>query len=218
MRTTTAIALRLSAACLLASILSVLAACASAPPDAFYTLSASAAATTSPQKPGAYSVALGQITLPELVDRPQLVVRSSANRVTILEHQRWAESLKGAITHVLAADLSTQLGGVTVAVRGDNASRDAKYVVLVDITTFDSVQNEAATLEATWSVRAMNPVMGANGANSVNGGILRSGKATVREPTQEPSVDALVAAHERALARLSAEIALSVRAAESGTH
>jgi uncharacterized lipoprotein YmbA len=178
-----------------------LAACASVEPDRFYTLEASASGQTQP-KAGAFSVALGPLTLPELVDRPQLVLRSAANRVTLLEHQRWAESLKSNLARVLASNLRTELGGVTVAAYGDNASRDAKYLVLVDVTRFDAEQDQAVTLEAVWSVR------------DVAGSVLQSGHANLREATQAGSVDALVAAHGRTLARVSAEIALSVRAAE----
>ena len=42
------------------------------------------------------SVWVAPVTLPEAVDRPQLVVRVTPNRVAILDGHRWAEPLAGA--------------------------------------------------------------------------------------------------------------------------
>jgi uncharacterized lipoprotein YmbA len=195
---------RLAAAAAWAAVL-LLAACASPPAERFYTLNAPPPVTPLGQgwqAPAAYSVALGPVSVPELVDRPQLVVRTSAHQVAVLEQQRWAESLKSAIPRVLAADLSGQLGGVAVATRGDGAGQNAKYRVAVDIVQFDSELNQAVTLDAVWSLR------------TPEGAPLQGGKAHLREATQAGGYDALVAAHERALVRLSAEIAQAVRAVE----
>jgi uncharacterized lipoprotein YmbA len=185
---------------LLAAV-SLLAACASTPTERFYTLNAPSAALSSNTAP-AYSVALGAVELPEMVDRPQLVVRTSANRVAVLEQQRWAEALKSAIPRVLAASLGAQLGGIPVAVRGDAAARNAKYRIAVQIGQLESELDRAVTLDATWSIR------------SASGAVLPSGKLHVREATQGSGYEALVAAHERALVRLSAELAQGIQSAQ----
>lgn len=178
----------------------LLAACGSVPVERFYTLNAPPPGQGA--APAAYSVVLGPVELPDMVDRPQLVVRTSANRVAVLEHQRWAESLKTAIPRVVAANLGAQLGGVTVAVRGDAAGRQARYRVAVHITQLDSEVDHAVTLDATWSLRGQE------------GTALRTGTTHVREATQGPGYDALVAAHERALVRLSADLAQGIQSVE----
>ena len=179
----------------------VLAACGSTPKERFYTLNAPAP-VQQPKTAPAYLVALGAVELPESVDRPQLVVRTSSNRIAVLEQQRWAESLKSAIPRVLAASLGAQLGGVPVAVRGDAAARNAKYRISVNIQQLESELDRAVTLDATWSIR------------SALGTVLPNGKLHVREATQGSGYEALVAAHERALVRLSAELALGIQSAE----
>lgn len=149
------------------------------------------------------SITIASVTLPESVDRNELVVRSGANSVAVMETQRWAESLKNAIPRAIADDVSQLLGGATVSVRGDNAAADAKYLVYIDITRFDSVLNEAALIDAIWSVRA------------AMGGQSKSGKSTLRVPVRGNGFGELVAAHARALVDLSSEITTQIKAIEA---
>jgi uncharacterized lipoprotein YmbA len=65
---------------------------------------------------------------------------------------------------------------------------------------FDSAPGEAATLDAVWTVRRTKD------------GRTETGRTTVREAVQENGYDALAAAHSRAVARLSRDIADAVRA------
>lgn len=188
---------------LLAALLSasLIVACGSTPAERFYTLNTPALERT--QAPAAsYSVVLGPVGLPEMVDRPQLVVRTSANRVTVLEHQRWAESLKTAIPRVLAANLGAQLGGVPVATRSDMAARHAKYRVNVNIVQLDAEVDHAVTVGAQWTIRKLPD------------GPSHRGESHFMESTQSDGYDALVAAHERALSRVSADLAQEIQSVE----
>lgn len=182
-------------------------ACTTVPSDHFYTLIGNSAnlpvPAASAQGP---SVAITSVTLPEAVDRSEIVVRSGPNRVLVMETQRWAESLKTAIPRALASDLSPLLGGATVSVQADNASRDAKYVVWIDITRFDSALGEAATIDAVWSVRASA------------GGQAKRGKSSWRIPVHGNGFDDLVAAHSAALAQLGIEIAKQINDLEGATN
>ncbi len=182
-------------------VVSMLAGCASSPPTRFYMLSA-------PEQPAAklaYSVAVGPVTVPEIVDRPQFVLRSAANEVTITEQTRWAGSLQNEIPRVIAANLAQSLGDTQVWVYSKGAGSEADYRVTVDIQRFESAPGDAATVEALWAV---SPGTGKSGAS-------RSGRSVVREPTQGTEYDALVAAHSRALARISRDIAEAIRAARA---
>ena len=48
------------------------------------------------------TVVLGPISLPEMVDRPQLAVREGAYGVTVHEQERWAAPLKESLPRLLA--------------------------------------------------------------------------------------------------------------------
>ncbi len=173
--------------------LALLGGCASAPEEHFYTLSAIATpASTMPRSKT--SVSVGPVTLPELVDRPQLVLQRDANRVSILEYQRWAAPLGSTIGQVVAANLTRLLGGARVAAYPQSASTDSDYRVVLDVQSFES-SPDTARLEVLWAIR------------DSKGELVRAGRSTLSEPTGGGDTAALVAAHDRALAALSREIA-----------
>ena len=164
--------------------------CAAPPRERFYTLDAPEPPVAAPD---AASVAVGPVSVPELVDRPQFVVRVSANQVAIAEQARWAEPLKSAIARVVAANLAAELGARTQARTGD-----ADYRVLIDVQRFESTPGDAVLLDAQWTV------IGSKGAR-------RSGRSLQRERAQGREYDALAAAHSAALAAMSREIAEAIR-------
>ncbi len=180
---------------LLASV--ALAGCASSKPARFYSLSAIAA----PGASGAtnISVLVGPVTIPASVDRPQFVVQVAANRVEVDEFNRWDSPLGDSVARVIAANLSTQLGTPDVAI-APLANFKPAYTVAIDIQRFDSIKDQAAILEAVWTIQA------------TAGGATRSGRTSVREPVHGHGYEALAAAHSNAMARLSADIAASIRA------
>ena len=184
----------------LLSTLILLCGCASTPAPRYYALGGAPPPLSG--KPLATNVVLTSLTIPELVDRPQLVLRSATSLVNVLDNQRWAESLKSGIARVLAADLSASLGGTPVALRSDRSERSndaAALLVAVDISRFDASLTAGVDVDAGWSVR--------RGA----GQSPASGTVHIHEAAGA-SVEEIVAAQERALARLAAEITATVRA------
>ncbi|NUA29809.1 PqiC family protein [Cupriavidus basilensis] len=182
--------------------LAVLGGCASSPQPTFYTLtSVRAQERTDADVPAA--IAIGPVAVPEMVDRPQLVLRVSATQVRVDEFARWAEPLKRQIPAVLAADLAQFFPGALVSGYPQWADPGTAYLVSVDVQTFDSAPGDAAVISAVWSVRP--PKQGA----------LVSGRSDVREPAGAAGYDALVDAHSRALAAVSRDIAGAIRAART---
>lgn len=185
----------------LVSIAATLAACSSSP-SRFYTLTSTA---TPPAAPAAadYVVGVGPISVPAQVDRQPFTVQVEPNRIEIDEFNRWAAPLNEAIARVVAEDLATLLGTQHVATL-PLANFDPAYRVTIDIQRFDSLRkqakNEAVLVEALWVVR------------KAGGGPAHSGRTIAREPTQGNDFDALAAAHSRALAKVSADIAAAIRA------
>jgi uncharacterized lipoprotein YmbA len=179
----------------------LLAACATSPSSHFYTLSAEAPAASAPAA-ASYTVAIGTVSVPEAVDRPQLVVRTGANGVAIDEFERWASPVKSEITRVLALDLTQSLGGAIVYAHPYIGAVQPDYSVGVDVQRFDATLGDAVVVEALWTVRPAK-------------GEPKHGRTTVREPAQGKDYAALVAAYSRAVARLSADIAGAIRAMPS---
>jgi uncharacterized lipoprotein YmbA len=177
-------------------LLLLLAGCAS-PAERFYTLSPVDTATPAANR-AAYRVAVGPVTVPALVDRPQMVLRAGPERVTLAEQSRWAGPLRDNIAYVVAGNLERLLGEALVAADSQNGAVRPDYRVLLDIDRFDSTPGDAATLQVLWTVTASKD------------GHATSGRALIREPVAGPEIEALVAAHNRALAAVSRQIAVAI--------
>jgi uncharacterized lipoprotein YmbA len=171
--------------------------CASSSPTRFYTLSS----VTPPAaaSPAIYSVSVGPVSLPAVIDRPQIVVRTGPNQIFIEEFDRWASPLKGDIARVVKENLISMLETQQVSVFAQSTAAGASYRVAIDILRFDSEPGIAATLDALWTVSSAKDTQS------------RSGRTTLTEPTQGGDYAALVSAHSRAVGRLSADIAATIR-------
>ena len=173
----------------------VIAGCASSP-SRFYTLNATA--KSDGISAAQYAVAVGPVTIPAEVDRPQFTVQVAPNRVAIDEFNRWAEPLNENIARVVAADLATLLGTPCVAAVS-LANFDPAYRVTIDIQCFESVPGKSAQLEAVWLV------------HQAAGHVTLSGRTIADEPVSGSGFEALAGAHSRALAKVSADIAAAIR-------
>jgi uncharacterized protein len=176
-------------------------ACATAPPERLYKLSPGVRSAARPDREHSRSVVVAQAVLPEVVDRPQLVLRADENRVTILEQQRWAEPLRSGVSRVIAEDLAELLGIWRVSSRDDVVeSPDCR--VRLDFRHFEIARGGTAVrVEALWTVACA-------------GSVETMGRSAVEEkitgPVTGSSFDAVVAAHGRALDSVSRDIAVAL--------
>lgn len=181
-------------------LVTLVAGCATSPPAQFFTLTpaASGAGESLVSSPFARSIAVGPVSVPESVNRPQFVVREGQNQVIVLELQRWAEPLRDGIAESVAGYLSRALGGARVTPMTQSAANTAQLDVALDVQRFDLIVGEAAVLEVVWTIKTRN-----GSAAPI------SGRSEARESAQRSgdAYAALVAAQVRALATVSREIA-----------
>jgi uncharacterized lipoprotein YmbA len=192
--------LRWSAAAIAAAL--ALAGCASSPPSSFYTLTATAApaSTGTPS----YGVSIGPVTIPDTVDRPQLALQVSPNQVALDEFHRWAEPLASGIAQAVAENLRRLLGTTRIAAAPGAAGRSAEYRVALNVVRFESKLGNSADVDILWTIE------------SASGKTLRTGRSAVAQPAGA-GYDALVAAHSRAIARASEDIAAAIRSLNGGS-
>lgn len=177
----------------------LLGACGSSPTATFYTLKPDASlAPLTPTKP--VHVVVAPVTIPDVVDRPQIVTRVGNNQVALDEFARWGEPLKADIARAIAGNLSKLLGSDRVSVFDSGLEAARTWRVRVDIMRFDAVSGDSVTIEAQWAV--VPP--GKAGAVA--------GTSLVRQPMSGNGYDALVAAGDRALGAVSSEIAAAIQA------
>ena len=186
---------RIATRAFLCVVVALAAACASTP-SRFYTLSRTPAPGA---PPSTLSVIVGPVTIPAVVDLPQIVVSTSPNQVTLDEYNRWASPLANNISRVVAENLVDLLGTPRVSLFQQSLNTEADFRVAIEVQTFESAPGDAATLNAVWVVRRTRDSKS------------ETGRTTVREPSADKGYDALAAAHSRALSRMSQDIAGAVR-------
>ena len=181
------------------TMLCVLAAgCATTPPARLYMLSASSSTSETTLD---VSVSVGPVSIPAAVDRPQIVVTTAANQVRLDDFNRWSSPLQENLSSVIAENLAALLGSSRVTRFPKTSSADADFRVAIEVTRFESVPGQWATLDAAWTVRRTAD------------GVVQTHRTSVREAVvPDNSFEALAAAHSRAAARLSQGIAEAVRA------
>jgi uncharacterized lipoprotein YmbA len=170
--------------------------CGTSTPSRFYTLELTARSESVPATD--ISVAVGPVTLPASVDRPQFLIQAGPNRVTIDEYDRWAAPLDDSISRVVAGDLAILLGTQRVF-QSSSASFNPAFRVTIDVQRFESAPSQYALIEALWTVRRMAD------------GQINTGHTLAREPVQGKDFDLLAAAHSRALEQLSRDIAAAIK-------
>lgn len=187
----------------------VLAACASAPLH-YYTLVAPDTAGVA-ARPAASDAALPfavmPVSVPAQVDQPQLVVRDGAQRVLLLNGERWIAPLADELRSALAADLARALGSQDTTGMPD--SRAPGLRIKLEVQQFDSWPGSYALLAGTWSVRVVH----AKGAGAAPQALTCT--SSLRVPVGA-GYAALVQGHQRAVALLAAEVATVARALGGG--
>ena len=177
--------------------------CTSSPPTRFYTLS-------SPQEGGkglkeftsdqGLIIGVGPIKFPAYLDRPEIVTRSSSNKIILSDFDVWGGSFEEDFSRALAENLSILLSTESVTVYPRLGSGLAKYQIAVDVIRFDGPLGGDVSLIARWAI-----------FEGKERKLVSTRKSTIIEPSGGKGYEAMVAADSRALEKLSREIAETVK-------
>jgi uncharacterized lipoprotein YmbA len=181
--------------------------CGSSPPTRFYILNdiapaaiaAGAAAAAAGTAPMPLAVQLGPVTLAPELDRPELVTRSSPNRVHVADFQRWAAPLADQVRRVLSDDLAARLPPGLIIDTAEPAGGEPRRTLSIAIDEFYGDDACAVSLRAGWSLSGPN-------AGSLYG------TEQLQIPGSAPCGDQLPAAMSRALAALAERLATVIAA------
>ncbi len=184
-------------------ILIFLSGCASTGTSRFYTLNSINSADIQEKislADNSIAIGIGPVEIPDYLDRPQIVTRTSRNELKLSDFNRWAGSLKSDISRVLAKNLSALLSINNVYVYPWKSYIPVKYQVIIDITGFDGTPGGAVLFKANWSI------VGENGEKA-----LLSDSSSFSEPINGQGYNALVAAESRILEIFSRDIAAAIK-------
>lgn len=162
----------------------------------FYVLTADGPTPTG----GGRGIGVGPVTVAEYVDRPNLIVQSEANSLSVAEDHRWAGDLSASVARVTAANLGRRLGTGNVQVYPWQRDDEISQQVVVDVRQLHGSADGYAVIEAGWRVYSLPDRR------------LKASRTFVdREPLEGDGYQPLVAAQSKLLSRLADSIAKEMR-------
>jgi len=197
----------LSIACCLGLISISLSACQSnSQTTHFYVLNATEktplpTALASPQQLTqqlAVHIELSNISLPQYLQRPQMVQRTSENTMQLLENEQWAGSLRKNIKRTLAENLAILLNTSHIQLHTSIPDTDQNYRITLDILQFETLSNQRVSLLVQWTLNTPS--------NQVHSDITR----LLSKPVSQKDYPAHVHAMSQLLGQLSQVIATQI--------
>jgi uncharacterized protein len=185
------------------ALLLTMTACTGSPDIRYYTLSAETAPTrmVTAIRAGRGVYAIDAVVIPDVLDRPQIVLRSGANAVEVLDYDRWAGSLPDQLQRVFAADLSARLGVGAIADPGLPAIPQAGRIA-ISILAFGPERHGESVIEASWAI--------SDKGSGPAGGITKTYRARHAAANKGSDVPALVATMSDAVAMIADDIAATL--------
>ncbi|MEI7636385.1 MAG: PqiC family protein [Syntrophus sp. (in: bacteria)] len=179
--------------------------CATSQPARFYTLNA----ISKPEPDNASSVVTGKteiigvgpVSIPDSLDRPQIVTLSGENEVRIAEFDRWSGgSYRDEIARVMTENLAVLLPSQRVVSYAWGRRVSLNRQITVDILRLDGVLGKTVILKANWAI------LEESGTKTI---LVR--RSDISEPVNGGDYASLAAALSRALGTLSREIAAAAQ-------
>ncbi len=191
---------RLLQASVLAFLGITLCGCGISPKPDFYLLHQAASSRLTGLERG-IAIGIGPVNVAPYLDRPQIVTRTGNHRLQMSEFHRWSEPLKSGISTVLAINLSNKLQSNRVyLLPRQNRTIPLDYRIIIDIVRFDGQLAGTAQLAARWTLYGKDEQA------------ILTKVSLISADVQGKTYEQLVAAENRTLQKLSAEIAAAITA------
>jgi len=145
-------------------------------------------------------ILVGPVRVALYLDRSDIVIRDSQNQIRLAEFSQWAGPLQENFSRVLAENLSVLLTTDRVGIFPGTRAMSFDFNVTVDVTRFDGMPGKKADLRARWTI-----------LDKDRKDTLFENHSVLSQPTENDSLEALIAAESRTLADLSREIAEAIK-------
>jgi len=175
----------------------------STPPVEFYTLASLPGMEMESHEQSAVrdiTIGIGPVQLPQFLNRPQIVIRSGPNRLTVSEFHRWGGYLDQDFLRVLVQNISILLPTNRVIEFPWEYRADPDYLIAFNVQQFDGQPGNSVLLNTVWTIKERKGTKA-----------LYAKRSIIRQPVSGNDYEALVAAHSQALAALSREIAAAIK-------
>jgi len=184
-------------------VLTVLGGCARSQPVNYYIMRS--IQSPGPEVPAAGkepapTIGVGPVKIPEYLNRPQMVSRSTGSGLQFAEFDRWAEPLEDNLTRVLADNLSILVPSQNVYIFPWPKAMPVQYRITLEIIHLEKMPDGKVILDAHWDI------LGNDGEK-----LLISKRTKLTLPIESAGFEGLASAESRSVEALSREIAAAVR-------
>lgn len=158
-------------------------------------------------------IMVGPVTLPAMVDRPQLVLQNANNTVQVYEYHRWANTLKGDVGDVIASNVAQALAISNVWNFAQSTQANFDYQIFVDVQNIDTKLGGRVEIDVLWTIKSAPTTKPSSKAGASSSGAITKpimGRSLVQEQVTGSGFEAVVAAQSRAFAKVGQEIARSI--------
>jgi uncharacterized lipoprotein YmbA len=169
--------------------------CGHSAPTRFYLLQPLSDQGSHAQQGGRYLYGIGPVELADYLHREQITNRRDQNEIAFSEFDHWAEPLDRCVIRVLSENLSVLLQTDRIESYPWLPSLPVDYKVRLRVPCFDGTTGGQALLVAYWSIHDRKDAL------------LVERKSVITEKTEGGGYNELVKALNRALEKLSREIA-----------
>jgi uncharacterized lipoprotein YmbA len=129
--------------------------CAGRPPSMFYLLSPTSVVkdeAISTEQGGCIHLRIARVTIPEYLNRPNIVTRTTENNLILSDDDQWAEPLSDTVARVLAENISQYVCIKKISLSPGKASGESDYRVEVEVYRMDGSLGKDAVLDVWWTV------------------------------------------------------------------
>ena len=151
------------------------------------------------------TIGIGPVTVPAMLERNQIITRSSDNTVTIVESQQWASPLRDNLLQALTRNISTLQSNNIVRPYPWSVHGAVDLQVIVDFIRFDTTPGKSANLEANWTIK-----------NESTRTVLKSGHSVINRVMSDSSYPGTVRALSKILGEFSQELSLALFNVQKG--
>jgi len=179
------------------------------PKTSYYQLSAPALTSIPTTKD--IRVMVGPVSLPALIDQPEIVVQDGTNVVKLFPNHRWAGSLKNDVERVVATNLTKELSTPHVWSYSQSLQTQFNYQVFLDVQSLESQLGREVILDVVWAIKPNNRKEETSSKKNVNKAATINGRSRVTEQVANDGFEALVEAQSKAFYKVSLDIAKAMQ-------
>lgn len=141
------------------------------------------------------AVGIGPITIPETINRPNIVTPLDSNQLEVAEYHRWSEPLIDNISRVVITNMADRLGANKLYAY-PWLGNDIDYQVKIDVLQMIGTPTGSIYFQVRWQV-----LTGEKPRQ-----LLETRISEYRQPLEGEGYSAMVSAYSRAVSSLSDEI------------